>query len=489
MLTEDDKEFIRTYVAEVTSEEEKKERRRECANSYNVSIPTVAAITAWTKIRENRTTLVTKPIELVSCTEDGCNANYDNPTKQAWRNKWKDFLAKNTALYEREKMRVLCLPGRKCLEIPLYLELGFKPGNIVGVEGGDEQTKMEFCENAYRYGISTRLGRLEKFIEDEYSTYDVISLDFTGPLSRTTLDIIKNLPLAPKPDSSINTKSFLMVNFLGKREVEQGFIDFYASLTNPELMDMFKPHMELKQFEEVFNYMSDLQTKVINGDKVYESLALKEKRNKALPMILSSLLCRDRRRANSIWTNYYEKIPLRIQQEGFSDVATEVLMALINKIADQKTAEALFVGLPQLIEVVTGYKPFVYDLQEYQYISPVNNASAPFLTEMLMLYTPMEEYVKARYFIRFLMNAVFWKAENDGLILCEVRNKHGKIPPYNIPLDKKDSISFVSADGAVISSCTFGKIMDAYTSLMTHILKDKIVEMMFSGKSYRELIN
>jgi len=39
-------------------------------------------------------------------------------------------------------MKVLCLPGLKCLEIPLYLELGFRAENIVGVEAGEVNPKQ-----------------------------------------------------------------------------------------------------------------------------------------------------------------------------------------------------------------------------------------------------------------------------------------------------------------------------------------------------------
>jgi len=72
-------------------DEEKKLRRRECAEQYGVSLPTISAITAWTKIRQLRK-LDEPIIEVVSTNSaEGCHADYDNPVKQLWRQKWKEF--------------------------------------------------------------------------------------------------------------------------------------------------------------------------------------------------------------------------------------------------------------------------------------------------------------------------------------------------------------------------------------------------------------
>ena len=53
-LFAEDKEGIRTYVAEAPTDHEKKVRRREMAEKYHVSLPTIAAITAWTTIRARK---------------------------------------------------------------------------------------------------------------------------------------------------------------------------------------------------------------------------------------------------------------------------------------------------------------------------------------------------------------------------------------------------------------------------------------------------
>ncbi len=51
ILSAEDKNFIREYVASGTTVEDQIRLRKECAESFQVSLHTIAAITAWTKIR------------------------------------------------------------------------------------------------------------------------------------------------------------------------------------------------------------------------------------------------------------------------------------------------------------------------------------------------------------------------------------------------------------------------------------------------------
>ncbi len=118
----------------------------------------------------------------------GALINYNNEVKNKWRQKLKEFVDENTDVTKRKDMKVLCLPGVQCLEISLYLELGFRPENIVGVEAGvvkgkvDKEVLRKFEENAQKYGIQTRIGKLEKILEKEETVFDVVSLDFLGAL-------------------------------------------------------------------------------------------------------------------------------------------------------------------------------------------------------------------------------------------------------------------------------------------------------------------
>lgn len=491
-LTESDKVFIRTYVAEVEDEEEKKHRRRECAEQYGVSLPTISAVTAWTKIRANKTNLVSRPVEIEDNAE-GSHANYDNPTKQLWREKWKQFIAKHTLLGEREKMKVLCLPGKKCLEIPLYLELGFNPKNITGVEGGDEISKSEFYDNAYCYGINAKLGRLENLLPHDNNVYDVVSLDFTGPLSKTCLDIVKTVPLAPAADGQFNTKSLFMINLLGKREnTIKPCIDFYASFTRPELMQMFEgDRMTYEKFKDVYGYISGLADKAVSGEQCYGEADLKDKRNISLVFILTSLIARNRRSAESIWSEYkIKEVPQQVREKAdFNHYAAHMLSLLLTTLShyvDERSIDFLTIGAPQLIEIVTNYKPFLYDIEEYQYTSSVNDASAPFLTEMYEFMTPMSDYIKSRYFVRFFIDTIFWQCLHEGKpIYVEVRNKHGNPIHPGGNLHGKDTIGFVDENGFVIATITWHRITEACELVMSHIHKDKAMTIITEGQNSR----
>jgi len=39
-----------------------------------------------------------------------------------------------------------------------------------------------FQKNATKYGIQTRIGKLEKILETEETVFNVVSLDFLGPV-------------------------------------------------------------------------------------------------------------------------------------------------------------------------------------------------------------------------------------------------------------------------------------------------------------------
>jgi hypothetical protein len=498
-LSDEDKELIRSYVAEVDDEEIKKQRRKECADQYNVSLATISAVTAWTKIRANRTALESRPVEIVvkgpEDNAEGCHANYDNPTKQLWRQTWKKFLESRTLPHERQKMKVLCLPGKKCLEIPLYLDLGFNPQNIVGVEGGDEAAKMEFHQNAYRYGIVSKLGRLENLLAHDTNVYDVVSLDFTGPLSKTCLDIIRNLPIAPAGNNQLNTKSYFMVNLLAKRETAKGqlCLDFYASFTRPELMEMLNtPGMDIEKFQTIFGYMNDLADKVVSGERSYEEADLKDKRNMGLIFMLTSLIAKDRRFQDSVWSSYrINDVPLQLRQEiDFNRYAGNTLNTFLGGLTfyiQKKFLDMLMIAAPQIVETVSNYRPFIYGVEQYQYTSPVNNSNSPFITEMYEFMTPMADYIKLRYFVRFFVDAIFWQGLNAGRqIYLDVRDKHGHVrKPGGGGLNHKDSIGFVTEDGQVISTITFQRIMDAVSAFISHIDKDQSMNILSKGQNSR----
>jgi hypothetical protein len=280
LLTDNDKEYIRNYVAEATTDEEKKERRRECATVFNLRLPQVAAITAHTVIRAKKAAAAPPApplpsIALPVVTPAGSVMDYDNPIKQKYRTTFMDFLEKNTPADDRPDMKVLCFPGRKCLEIPIYLELGFRPENIVGVESEPTIFK-EFLTNAAKYGISVRTTDALNMVDE--MEWDVVNLDFTGPLSGDVLQILSYLSM------SVKNRSILGINLLAGRESKdsQKIVDeFYAAHHFGKEM-LKNKDKNSRNFIEVLELVDEMKEKHKTSMHEIEEIKLKEKREFAI---------------------------------------------------------------------------------------------------------------------------------------------------------------------------------------------------------------
>ncbi len=148
-----------------------------------------------------------KPIEFLG---GGEHTDYDTEIKAEWRRNLERFLDTQIPKNLRGDMKVLCLPGKECLEIPMYLDLGFRPENIHGVEGGDRIARTEYALNAAKYGIKPVLGTLEDILPRSRERYDVVSLDFTGPICQKYCEIAEKILL--------KERAYVMVNTLQKRE-------------------------------------------------------------------------------------------------------------------------------------------------------------------------------------------------------------------------------------------------------------------------------
>lgn len=230
-LQGDEKEYIRNYVSSGNDEKDKRQRRAEMAKKYSVWIRVIAAITAWDTIK-NKKNITIQPwnnaeelweneiysidVPNISWEWMGALIEYNNEIKNARRQKLKDFIDENTNKKNRADMKVLCLPWVECLEIPIYIELWFKPENIVWVEAWIVNWKINddvlnrFEENANSKWIQYRIWKLERILESENTIFDVISLDFVWPPSKSTEKILSSI--------NISKKALIMTNFQGRRE-------------------------------------------------------------------------------------------------------------------------------------------------------------------------------------------------------------------------------------------------------------------------------
>lgn len=237
--------LIRAFLMSAASDNERKERQKIIADQYGLSPQSVGAMLAWVKYGDRKMKEIVQLediereqikeyledleepfdvaimiLELRDCfgvstealydfrnklqkpqeralteSHSGESVSYDNETKEAWRKTWMDYIIARTTAETRAQMRVLTMPGKDCLNIPHYLEAGFRPENIVGVEGGSSEVRHHFSEQAARYGIQTRLGKIKRVVKAERDSFGVVDLDFCGQLSESKVELFRHLPL------------------------------------------------------------------------------------------------------------------------------------------------------------------------------------------------------------------------------------------------------------------------------------------------------
>ena len=482
-LSEDGKTYIRDYVEAGSTEDEKITRRREVAEVFGVSIQTVAAVTAWTKIRANRVTAVSNPTPVSAdapapnsnliesddeklLLEGGEHFNYNNENKRAWRKKIKEFIDANTTFEHRAKMRVLCLPGKLCLEIPIYLELGFKPENIVGVEGGDAKSREIFETNAQALGIDFRTARLEQVIKEETEPFDVVSLDFLGPICKSYMELLSNLYLS--------NRALLAVNFMAKRESQeiqanlrlagQVFLQDPCERSFSEFDDLINEHdltYDLKTSRES-GYITIIASTVgslrsennIFGNIHHPDVVVGTVERKSMTEKV-----RAAQRMLSVIANYYFRIFLT--GSGYSRYDVEKIICA--KI------------LPFVTRSMRSY-PFVRKNERYQYSSKSQDglASTPFNSDFFVLDTPREVYSDCSETVNFFKKILeyylcLFSGEGDFDLEKE---KHAGFRFFHKDGSKnvafygmKDTLAFIDSNGqpmATVNMKTFERDLQRY---------------------------
>lgn len=145
--------------------------------------------------------------------KSGAWADYEHSeVKEKWRKVELDFFDRQLDTWNKkpEEMSLLCTPGIKCyLELRPFLARGIKPQNICAVER-EKAAWGEFASNCHELGIQPRFGDLKDILPEFREKFDVVLLDFVGPLSYSGINLVYKLPVADRAMIAINT--------LGKRE-------------------------------------------------------------------------------------------------------------------------------------------------------------------------------------------------------------------------------------------------------------------------------
>lgn len=430
-LTNDDKEYIRTYVSAGVTEEVQRERRKECVTVFGISLAQVSAITAHTKIRAN------KEIKQQSDIPSGTAMNYDNPIKRKYRKALQNFIAKTFPnIDERGNKKVLCLPGRQCLEIPVYLELGFLPYNIVGVES-ESTVFHEFLRNASQYGISVRTCDLSKVVNE--MPFDVVNFDFCGNMSADVLKNICNLKLAKK--------SIFCMNLLGGREHDN----------NKKLIDSYYYSATvLNRAVQFIDFMDIATTLQVGKEKLNQNLAekklnspdvdLADKRDEAIYMMVS------RNIGKQVETNKLPNVFLQPRSEETTDTAVVFFGQFFEALMRFR--------MPESMAIQVGYKlsaaysetiyptPLAIDLEQYSYISP---SKQRYLADFFSFEYEPPYGTNAKEAINFVyesLTALETKLPKDWGF--RVRDKKGFVHDNNHTIQATDSMEMV-IDGSTVS--------------------------------------
>ena len=347
----------------------------------------------------------------------GEHVDYNQEVKIKWRQKWADFIDKNTDPSERANMKVLCLPGKECLEIPIYLKLGFKPENIVGVEGGDRLARAQFELNAENLGIDGRVQRLEDLLEGD-EEFDVISLDFHGQLCESYFDILHRLPL--------KERTLLMVNTMGKRDTPSAKYNLEWMMKRARKHRQFSidvqrffrdRRMDISRQFGLTSLPDDKKDpkQVVTGD-----ITLSKARS-GLAAAMSNAGFHNRR--NWVNPDLADKMPeLNVFDEAdggpffrktfsientIDDLGRPIAEILdlhnIVNFQDLETLKLIGQVHPMIFSSLFGFKQ-ISDLKKYKYRSQSGSGRTDFYTEMAVMVRPVQEYRGMQRTLQFMIN-------------------------------------------------------------------------------------
>ncbi len=446
----------------------------------DVSIEQIRAVSAWIKIRGKKALQSTgsptvEPTpetndEYASVKNGPEHFNYNNERKERWRRKWEEFIDAETTPAERERMNVLCLPGKMCLEIPLYLRLGFRPENITGVEGGDEEAKALFRQNADRYGIRGIEGRMEELLEQDPTKYDVVSLDFPGQLSHASARIAQKTLLAPK--------ALVLTNFMAKREqkiVQEGFAraQEMMRLSNEDFkkhgvkaLDVAHQKGKEATDDDEFNLA---QARTFGGLAFHSNFGYLRNENRTCHKLFDSFPIPEsmRERDDSFSRNYSREDWDAILRREALEISTQVFLDTLERtLCGSGMPPASSRNFTFMLQALghRGYfgTPFTMNLKSYRYVSQTEKAASPFESDFAVLHTPVREYEETRHTLSFLLAGAssIMQSLIDGVSLGKmyVRDKRKQALLEGMKLSISDTIHFDNDRDQSVCSIRLSKL-------------------------------
>lgn len=412
VLSDDDFDFIRSYTGLADGEEERIRLQEELSRMLKVDMAEIQHVTDG--MREESQQLLSEDLSgtsrgKVHRSKSGEHIDYSSAIKEKWRQTWKTFIDEKIPQERRGRMKVLCLPGKKCLEIPLYLELGFKPENILGVEGGDRIARADFEMYAKSYGIDYRLGRLEDILPTCKTRFGVVSLDFIGQICPGYIKIFSNLLL--------EEQSAVMINTRARREnaAIQSDLQWMWEVTAQGHADISQVQLN---HQRLYGGNADTEMQITQPD-----WNLPNARDKVSPALVSAGIAR---KENWYFGGKAADLPLlpQISPESTGMERAKIqhnietaLLPMVHQILklfhdydlfnkkEWEEVQMLSNIVAMFHDALFGNK-YVKEMQKYSYNSESSSVHSPFNTDMAILHMPRNLYGDIAPAVDFLFSCV-----------------------------------------------------------------------------------
>jgi hypothetical protein len=404
--------------------------------------------------------------------------------------RWYDFLAREIPATERPHKVVLTLPTKyPAHEVGQLCKLGFKPENIIGIEGGDGDAIPTFLKESAKLGIDARPGRLEQIVPKLDRRIDVAFLDFLGPPCLGYDEVIQAMP--------VNDCCFVGVNIMDRREQQEVTSRSESThvLQNPDFSQhMLETLMERQlvggRFEEELRNVtkrhhtdfSELKYKIADATMVRQFGLAVPGRTRNFDSLVDSVASIERARAlDLLRRSLVKEMPFFCSAVAF---ALSVGMCQSGLISRQHLGIChngiRFFNMQMLLA-----QPLTIKAERYIYKSQVTTRSPNYLSTFAVLRNPFQDLHPCRHLMEALLPLF-----QAGIIAYR---KTGKVDPFQTisvvrrsregavltrpPLSGKDQIDF-RFDDAFVSRIRWDQMAKSLQEFQASSANDLHVDSM-----------
>lgn len=400
-LVADDVIALDRYLS-VAGDADRQEAIAEVASSRGCSVDSLrriasilSEITAPERKSDEAPTAAAEVLEVAPRRVDAAHVDYDFPTKEAWRQKWADFISRHFSPGELQRATVICLPSQNCeLEIGHYLDLGIRPGNIVAVEG-NPRVREAFEASARRLGVVSRFGSLEEVAASLSTRFSIVNYDFPGPISVPIYRALANTLLAEK--------AVIILNVLGRRDRVDGRweAEKVKRLVDKDYIEKLSLALRGVPEIDVPDLIADWQLERMPDAHTF--------RVEDLPRVTLSRVGAARAERygplQKLRRDETERFPKEFRDgtglplvipSYFTTLGAPVLEGIADLISNAPVvvgnSKALQTLLRELVSLTTLQRNWVTALERYCYHSEVSKAGTPFSSLFAVVETPYREH-------------------------------------------------------------------------------------------------